>query len=108
MAVLQSNVALAGLTPTVTQNGFCNDGCIGFGQFDITSKSKYKRLSVLPFKAIMDDTHFFDSSKNVFYTQASYDLRYVCDRSPCQFSWHPKVPQFSFALLPGTTPIFLV
>lgn len=75
MAVLQSNIALAGLTPTVTQNGFCNNGCIGFGQFDISSKGKYKQVSVLPFKAIMDDTHFFDSNKNVFYTQASYDLR---------------------------------
>jgi len=72
-AVDQSGVLL-GFSGTATQNGYCNDGCIQVGDFFLSS-GKYTSLANIPFKAIMDDSHFLDSSKNVVYVQASYDLR---------------------------------
>lgn len=35
----------------------------------------YTALQNVPFKAAMDDTHYLDEDANIFYVQASYDLR---------------------------------
>jgi len=65
---------LQGISMTVTENGFCFDGCIQFGQLTPTN-GKYKSTQNLPFKAIMDDSHYLDTTSNTYYVQASYDLR---------------------------------
>jgi len=65
--------ALKGLSGTVTQSGFCSDGCYQFGTMEIGGN--YKKLQNIPFQAVMDDSNFFDSDKSLYYVQASYDLR---------------------------------
>lgn len=63
---------LVGLTPTVTQSGYCSDGCFQLGSLDLRSH-KYAAATTIPFKAAMDDTHTVVG--NTFFVQASYDLR---------------------------------
>ena len=60
-----------GLTPHVTQNGFCNDGCFQFGNQDIEG-GVYSGFGPLPFKSIMSDTRFFHEEKGVYYTQGTW------------------------------------
>jgi len=51
-----------------------DDGEFSFGQIAPNSKT-YKRLSIIPFKSMMDDTEFYDKKTNIFYVQAGYDKR---------------------------------
>jgi len=74
MAYQDSGKILEGITITVTQGGFCFDGCLQLGQLSPTT-GKYKQTQNLPFKAVMDDSHYYDTTGNVYYVQASYDLR---------------------------------
>lgn len=63
---------IIGFSPTVTQNGYCHDGCSAFGSMDAASGA-YSLASNVPFKAVMDDTHAVRGGS--VYVQASYDLR---------------------------------
>jgi len=65
--------ALEGLSGTVTENGFCWDGCFQYGS--LTTDGTYTPGKNIPFKAVMDDSHFLDESSNTYWVQASYDLR---------------------------------
>ena len=76
--VRDSRNVYEGMTGTVTQDGFCSDGCIGYGIQNL-SGSQRERSRPLPFKAIADDTSYLDRQRNVFYVQASHDLR----STPC-------------------------
>jgi len=64
---------LQGVSGTVTEDGYCSDGCFQFGS--LTQDGSYSTLDNIPFKAIMDDSHFLDESTNTFWIQGSYDLR---------------------------------
>jgi hypothetical protein len=72
--VRDSKNVFEGMTGTVTESGFCSDGCIGYGIQNL-SGSKRERSRPLPFRAISDDTSFLDKQNSVFYVQASHDLR---------------------------------
>jgi len=78
MAYQDSTKQLQGITATVTEGGFCFDGCLQMGQLS-PSTGKYKMQNNLPFKAVMDDSHYLDTINNMYYVQASYDLR----TNPC-------------------------
>jgi len=65
---------LQGVSADVTQSGFCSDGCFAFGDFG-TVAGTYTKLQDLPFKAMLDDSHYWDNSTSTFYIQGSYDLR---------------------------------
>jgi hypothetical protein len=65
IAYVGSNT-IKGMTPTVEEDGFCSDGCFAFGKMD-TSTGKYNKLADVPFKEMADDSHYFDSDKNVFF-----------------------------------------
>jgi len=62
---------LIGLSPTVTQNGLCSDGCMDIGTF---KDGKFTLLQNVLYKAVMDDTHYFDRTNNLYYAQFSYAL----------------------------------
>ena len=96
-----------GLTPHVTQNGFCNDGCFQFGNQDIEG-GVFSGFGPLPFKSIMSDTRFFHEDAGVYYTQGSYPLtdEAACSKvesDSCMFAinattgaflWSKKTPEF--------------
>jgi hypothetical protein len=65
---------LIGLAPHVDEEGFCDDGCFQIGWLNPVSGT-YHGLADVPFKAMMDDSHFLDKTGNVFWVQGSYDLR---------------------------------
>lgn len=69
---------LRGVTMTVTESGFCSDGCAAFGNQALPPASKhYEQLALVPFKAVSDDTSFYNPATNTFSFQGSYDLRPV-------------------------------
>eukprot|EP01116_Phalansterium_solitarium_P011733 TRINITY_DN2749_c0_g3_i1.p1 TRINITY_DN2749_c0_g3~~TRINITY_DN2749_c0_g3_i1.p1 ORF type:complete len:352 (+),score=147.19 TRINITY_DN2749_c0_g3_i1:124-1179(+) len=73
MQYVASEQALKGVSGTVTQDGFCDDGCFQYG--DLTTKGKYTKQQLVPFKAVLDDSHYYDESRGIYWIQASYDLR---------------------------------
>jgi len=77
MAWSNSKSALEGVSGTVTEGGFCFDGCFQYGS--LTTGGKYSPGKLLPFKAMMDDSHYLDESTKTFWIQGSYDLR----TNPC-------------------------
>jgi len=62
------------LTATVETSGYCFDGCFAFSQLEVPG-GQYKKIQDIPFKAILDDSHYFDPTSNVLWVQGSYDLR---------------------------------
>merc|ERR1711884_16104 len=63
--------------PTVTQDGWCSDGCFSWG--NVASKSaRYTQVKTIPYKAAMNSAHYL--AKGTFYTQMSYPLvsEYAC------------------------------
>jgi hypothetical protein len=73
MAWSSSKSYLQGVSGTVTENGYCSDGCFQFGNLELDGT--YTAVQNIPYRAMMDDSHFLDESTNTFYIQASYDLR---------------------------------
>lgn len=81
-----SLMRLPGFAATVTQGGFCSDGCFGFGQMATSGpfppapllfhrfKGKFNWIKNLPYKALLDDSHFYDASTGTVYVQVSYPL----------------------------------
>lgn len=69
--------ALQGITGTVTESGYCSNGCLGYGIQNTTlaSHRRYRQISTIPFKAGADDTSFVDWEANTLAFQGSYDLR---------------------------------
>jgi hypothetical protein len=69
--------ALQGITGTVTQSGYCSDGCLGYGiqNTSLASHRRYRQISTIPFKAGADDTSFVDWDAHTLAFQGSYDLR---------------------------------
>lgn len=65
---------ILGLSATVEESGYCDDGCFQFGQLEL-AKGDYKNISDVPFKEMADDTHYYDTSADVLWVQGGYDLR---------------------------------
>ncbi|KAH3761016.1 hypothetical protein Pelo_7177 [Pelomyxa schiedti] len=65
---------IKGLSVTVRRAGMCSNGCFTFGTLNPNSGA-YTDLQDIPFKALMDDSHLYDSANNLYYVQGSYDLR---------------------------------
>jgi hypothetical protein len=87
-----------GLTPHVTENGFCNDGCFNFGNQDIES-GEFTGFGPLPFKSVMSDTRFFHEAAGVYYTQGSYPLTKAASCSSdetdaCMFAVNASTGEF--------------
>jgi len=68
------SVDLVGLSGTVTQSGWCSDGCFQLGGLSLADGT-YHAAANVPFKAAMDDTHYVTPDGATLYVQASYDLR---------------------------------
>ena len=64
---------LRGLSATVTESGYCDDGCFRYGTMALSGH--YSAGPTIPFKAILDDSHYFDPQAKRFWVQGSYDLR---------------------------------
>jgi hypothetical protein len=87
-----------GLSPHVTEDGFCDDGCfragtqyIEDGAFKHLSGDDEKHTGALPFKAVMSDTSFHDPVAGVYYAQGSYPLNEAArcdpdDTAQCMFA----------------------
>lgn len=67
-------VVASGFSPTVTQNGYCNDGCFEFGKL-LVPTGEYAGLHLVPFKALMDDVAAVDPASDTVAVQVAYDLR---------------------------------
>lgn len=67
--------SLRGITGTVTESGYCSNGCLGWGIQQTAPRHGYHQAATLPFKAGADDTSYVDASSNTFFFQGSYDLR---------------------------------
>jgi len=74
MAYQPTGGNLVGLQPHVEESGFCSDGCFQLGLLSPVTGG-YLGLLDVPFKAMMDDSHYLDSDNHIFWVQASYDLR---------------------------------
>jgi len=70
---LTGPTTLKGLSGTVSEDGFCENGCFGWSSMD-TNSGQQQIMNNVPYKAVMDDTHLFDKSTNKFWFQASYPL----------------------------------
>jgi hypothetical protein len=75
---LDSAKKLKGLTPHVTESGFCDDGCFRFGEQEITGLQAglftgYDAAGV-PFKAVMSSTSYYNQPDEIYYAQGSYPL----------------------------------
>lgn len=57
-----------GLSATVTEDGFCNNGCFET-TFMYTSNGQMKKLGLFPYKALMDNSNFLDSKNNKLWVQ---------------------------------------
>eukprot|EP01128_Nolandella_sp_AFSM9_P009347 TRINITY_DN5957_c0_g1_i1.p1 TRINITY_DN5957_c0_g1~~TRINITY_DN5957_c0_g1_i1.p1 ORF type:complete len:375 (+),score=80.63 TRINITY_DN5957_c0_g1_i1:260-1384(+) len=74
-----SSTSVTGLAATVTEDGFCDDGCIGIGTLHFpegqkkTGKFEWVKNG-LPYKAVIDDAHYYDEQSGVVYSQFSYPL----------------------------------
>lgn len=77
----ENQAALVGVTPTVTERGFCSNGCFGYGTMD-PIYGNYTKHQEIPFKAALNMAHYHDVNKNSYYLQMSYDLRdEICGKS---------------------------
>lgn len=65
---------LNGIAGTVTQEGYCSDGCVSWGIQDVANK-RYRQIATIPFKEAADDASYVNWDTGVFYFQAGYDLR---------------------------------
>jgi hypothetical protein len=78
MALTADGAAVHGVTPHVTEGGFCSDGCFRFGVQQIAGfhGGRFAGLGAagLPFKAALADARYFDAVGDVYYTQGSYPL----------------------------------
>jgi hypothetical protein len=61
-------VDFEGLSATVTQSGFCSDGCFETS-FMKTSSGQMKKEGLFPYKALMDNSHFLDTKNNKLWVQ---------------------------------------
>jgi hypothetical protein len=61
-------VGLIGLAPHVEETGYCSDGCFSIGILSPTTGA-YKQLSDIPFKAMLDDSHYYDPNQHVMFAQ---------------------------------------
>jgi len=73
MQYLPSGSSFLGFSGNVATTGFCSDGC--FQLNEVALSGKVTNYADLPFKAMMDDSHYYDDSSNTYWVQASYDLR---------------------------------
>jgi len=66
-----------GLTPHVTEYGFCSKGCFRYGHQDVETGlfTGFQSDVGLPFKAVMSDTKFHHEEAGIYYAQGSYPLR---------------------------------
>ena len=62
-----------GLSPHVTADGFCDDGCFRLGHQDVKSGA-FTGLPALPFRATQTSVSYHDLSRGVYYAQGSYPL----------------------------------
>jgi len=62
-----------GITPGVTEEGFCDDGCFQYGK-QSTVTGEFVGEEYVPFKAAMTNVAHVDEDNNIFYTQCSYPL----------------------------------
>ena len=62
-----------GLSPHVTEDGFCSDGCFRLGAQSIAS-GLFTGTKALPFKSVMTGARFLDGAAGVYYAQGSYPL----------------------------------
>jgi len=72
MAVVNPSL-IQGLSGTVTVDGWCSNGCFGWSSMS-TSSGQQQILKNVPYKAVMDDSHIYDKTRNQFWFQASYPL----------------------------------
>jgi len=77
MAYSDQDNVLVGVSGTVTEDGFCSNGCYQYGT--LTLDGSYSAQQNIPFRAVMDDSHIYDSQNNIYWAQFSYDLR----TNPC-------------------------
>jgi hypothetical protein len=75
---LAGSKKLKGLTPHVTESGYCDDGCFRFGEQEITGLQAglftgYAAAGV-PFKAVMSSTSYYNELDEIYYAQGSYPL----------------------------------
>ena len=65
-----------GLSPHVTEDGFCSNGCFRFGHQDVASGlfTGLNSAAGLPFKSVMSNTRFYHEQEQVYYAQGSYPL----------------------------------
>jgi len=89
----ESEGELRGVSGTVTSSGFCDDGCFVYG--DLNTEGEYTQQQLVPFKAMMDDSHYLDAEGESFWIQGSYDLR----DNPCA----PEDSDMCLLNLDGTT-----
>jgi len=71
--ITQDAKTYKGLTPHVTQDGFCSNGCFRFGHQDVSS-GVFTGFGPLPFKSIMSDTSFYHEDAGIYYAQGNYPL----------------------------------
>jgi len=64
---------LLGMAAHVTQSGYCSQGCFQIGTLAPVT-GLYRFISDVPFRALMDDTHFYDNRTQSYWAQASYPL----------------------------------
>lgn len=62
-----------GLSPHVTEDGFCHNGCFRLGHQDVMS-GVFHGLPALPFKATQTSVAFHDKKLGIYYAQGSYPL----------------------------------
>lgn len=82
-------VGLIGLAPHVEETGYCSDGCFSIGILSPTTGA-YKQLSDIPFKAMLDDSHYYDPNQHVMFAQGmpSTALAWSLTAQP-----HPALPR---------------
>ena len=87
MHTAENSKSMIGLTPHVTEDGFCSDGCFRFGKQDIQDGGFVGLQGdgpggALPFKAVMSQACHYDEKKGIYYAQGSYGLnsKALCDR----------------------------
>jgi len=72
-AITSDATTYRGLTPHVTQNGFCGSGCFRFGHQDIATGA-FTGFGPLPFRSVMSDTKLHHEAAGMYYAQGSYPL----------------------------------
>ena len=79
MALTADGAAVHGVTPHVTEGGFCSDGCFRFGVQQIAGfhGGRFAGLGAagLPFKAALADARYFATVGDVYYTQGLVPAR---------------------------------